>query len=421
MGSRPVIVLAGGGTGGHVFPMVAVADALRVEADVRVVYVGTARGIESRVVPARGDELELLDVLPIKGRGPIGAVRGVVRAVGTLPRARALVKRLGPCAVLAVGGYASGPFGFAAWLGRIPLAVLEPNSTLGLTNRWLVPFARRAYVAFAETEDKLGARVARRTGVPLRKGAFHPTPYVPSAGLRVLVLGGSQGAKALNEVLPEAFARARREVGGLTIVHQAGMGRDEQVRSAYRALGADDWANVVPFLDDVASELAAADLVIERSGGSSLGELCAIGRPSILIPFPFAADDHQRKNARALADAGAAVCVDPTEATAARLADEVVAIAKDASRRAAMADRARSLGRPDAAREVARDLLALGGVPTRPTDPGSRPGVAAAAPVPTSSTRPFSRSSKRRLAVGRRGTRAAAHQTVGVSDEVADV
>jgi len=201
--SQPVIVLAGGGTGGHVFPMVAVADALRSEADVRVVYVGTARGIESRVVPARGDELELLDVLPIKGRGPMGALRGVARAVGTLPRARALVKRLAPCAVLAVGGYASGPFGLAAWLGRVPLAVLEPNSTLGLTNRWLLPFARRAYVAFAETEHKVGARVARRTGVPLRKGAFYPTPYVASAGLRVLVLGGSQGAKALNEVLPD--------------------------------------------------------------------------------------------------------------------------------------------------------------------------------------------------------------------------
>jgi UDP-N-acetylglucosamine--N-acetylmuramyl-(pentapeptide) pyrophosphoryl-undecaprenol N-acetylglucosamine transferase len=367
MTERAVFVLAGGGTGGHVFPMIAVADALRKEADVRIVYVGTPRGIEARVVPARGDELELLDVLPIKGKGPMGALRGALRAAGTLPRARSLLKRLAPRAVLAVGGYAAGPVGLAASSLRVPIAILEPNSTLGLTNRWLVPFARRAYVAFPDTEKKLGS-IAHRTGVPLR-GTFHPKPYAPGAALRVLVLGGSQGAKALNEVVPEALALARREVGDLTVVHQAGQGRDDDVRNAYAAHAASHWAKVVPFLDDVATELAAADLVIERAGASSLAELCAIGRPSILIPFPFAADDHQRKNAESLAAAGAAVSIDQTDATPSRVASEVIALAKDPARRTAMADRARTLGRPDAAREIARDLLALAGVPARSGTP----------------------------------------------------
>ena len=196
--SAPVVLFAGGGTGGHVFPMIAVADAMRAEADVRVVYVGTERGIEARIVPARGDELEVLEVLPIKGQGAMGVMRGVARAAATLPRARQIMTRLSPRAVLAVGGYASGPVGLVAGLSRVPLAILEPNSVLGLSNRWLAPFARRAYVAFPETGQKLRKEVVRYAGVPLR-GSFVPSPYLPTQGaVRVLVLGGSQGSRVLN-------------------------------------------------------------------------------------------------------------------------------------------------------------------------------------------------------------------------------
>jgi UDP-N-acetylglucosamine--N-acetylmuramyl-(pentapeptide) pyrophosphoryl-undecaprenol N-acetylglucosamine transferase len=375
----PLVILAGGGTGGHVFPMVAVADALRNEADVRVVYVGTVRGIESRIVPARGDELELLDILPIKGRGPIGALRGVLRAAGVLPRARALLRRLSPHAVLAAGGYAAGPVGLAAWLGRVPLAVLEPNSVIGLSNRWLMPLARRAYIAFPAIDAKLRRGLARRTGIPLR-GSFHATPYAPVSGqLRVLVLGGSQGAKALNEVVPSALARVAGRVGALTIVHQAGPDHDEEVRASYQALGIAS-ATVVPFLDDVAAELSRADLVIERAGASSLGELCAIGRASILIPFPFAADDHQRKNAEALAATGAAVCIDQAHATVDRIAGDVLALFHDPARRVAMAEAAKEQGRPDAARDIAVDLLTLAGIPAR-SSTAAAPPVAEAAHV----------------------------------------
>jgi len=368
--SQEVVVLAGGGTGGHVFPMVAVADALRSEADVRVVYLGTPRGIESRIVPERGDELELLDVLPIEGRGTIGALRGALRAAGTLPRAHAILRRLAPKVVLAAGGYAAGPAGLAAWLAAIPLAVLEPNSVVGLSNRWLMPLARRAYISFPANGAKLRPGLAQRTGIPLRS-SFRPTPYAPSAGqLRVLVLGGSQGAKALNEVVPRALAPLAGKGHPLTILHQAGRDRDGEVRASYQSLGAAQMM-VVSFLDDVARELARADLVIARAGASSLAELCAIGRPSILIPFPFASDDHQRKNAEALAATGAAICIDQALATAERIAGEVRALLDDSARLRAIADAARAQGRPEAARDVAIDLLALAGIPARSSTPGT--------------------------------------------------
>lgn len=361
MSARPLIALAGGGTGGHVFPMIAVADALRAEADVRIVFVGTGRGIETRIVPARGDELELLDVLPIRGKGVGGALRGAARAARTLPAARKLALRLGVRAVFAAGGYASGPMALGAWTARIPIAILAPDVELGLTNRWLLPFARRAYVAFRPTEDRIGRRVALRTGVPLRS-AFRPSPYVPAPGrFSVLVLGGSQGAKALNEVLPSALAAASLTIPGFSVIHQTGEGRAEDVARHYRELRLDA-ARVVPFIDDVAAELDRADLVIGRAGASSLAELCAVGRASILIPFP-AAGAHQAANAEALVAVGAAVSIAESDATAERIEREVGDMAHDATRRARMAEAARGEGRPDAAREIARDLLAMAGAP----------------------------------------------------------
>jgi UDP-N-acetylglucosamine--N-acetylmuramyl-(pentapeptide) pyrophosphoryl-undecaprenol N-acetylglucosamine transferase len=354
--SQPLFMLAGGGTGGHVFPMVAVADALRAEAAVRVVYVGTSRGIETRVVPERGDELEVLEVLPIKGGGAMGALRGMARAAAVLPRARSLVKRLAPSALLAVGGYAAGPVGLAAWSARVPVAILAPDVVLGLANRWLVPFAKRAYVAFPETEQSLGSKMARRTGVPLR-GSFRPSPYSPVPGrMQLLVLGGSQGAKALNEVIPAAFAEASRKVSGLSIVHQAGRDRDAEVRARYEELGVGAKAKVLPFVDDVAGELARTDLFIGRSGAGALAELCAVGRPSILIPLPIKGV-HQQENAQALATLGAAVCLAQSDVTVSRLAEEIVSLAKDEPGRVRMADAARAQGRPDAAQAIARDLL----------------------------------------------------------------
>jgi UDP-N-acetylglucosamine--N-acetylmuramyl-(pentapeptide) pyrophosphoryl-undecaprenol N-acetylglucosamine transferase len=354
------ILLAGGGTGGHVFPMIAVGDALvRADASTRVVYVGTARGIEARVVPERGGTLELMNILPLRGGGASGFAKGALRAAASIPEARALVKRLRPSVVLSVGGYAAGPVSLAARTAGIPLAVLEPNSALGLANRLLSPIARRAYTAFPEVERFFRPSVIVRAGVPLRSG-FARSPYAPHDGrVRLLVLGGSQGAVALNETVPRAIACAVREGADLEVVHQSGRGRDDVVRALYTELGLGSRARAVPFIDDVPAELASADVVVGRAGASSLAELCAVGRASILVPYPFAADDHQLKNARSLESAGAAVCVPQAEASEARLAAEIRRVAGDGALRARMAEAAASRGMPDAASRIAEDLLAL--------------------------------------------------------------
>jgi UDP-N-acetylglucosamine--N-acetylmuramyl-(pentapeptide) pyrophosphoryl-undecaprenol N-acetylglucosamine transferase len=352
------VFIAGGGTGGHVFPMVAVGDAVRAVApDTRVVFVGTARGIEARVVLERGDELELLDILPLRGGGLRGFAKGAARAAAILPRARALVARHKPDVVLSVGGYAAGPIALAARTYGVPVAVLEPNSALGLANRLLSPIAQRAYTAFPEVEGSFRKRIVMRSGVPLRR-AFSPSEYAPGASrFRVLVLGGSLGAAALNEVVPRALARLARE--GLEVLHQTGRDREAAVRALYGELGLTGLATVTPFIDDVAAELGRADVVIERAGASSLSELCAVGRASILVPYPFAADDHQLKNARSLERAGAAVALPQVEASEERVARELEALRADPARRGRMAAAARALGKPDAARRVAEDLLAL--------------------------------------------------------------
>lgn len=353
------VLIAGGGTGGHVFPMLAVGDAVKArDSGAHVVYVGTARGIEVKAIGERGEELMLMDVAPLRGGGVRGFVKGVTRAAGSIPEARALVKRIDPSVVLSAGGYAGGPVALAARLSGVPVAMLEPNSVLGLSNRLLAPFAERAFVAFPEAERYLRPSIVRRSGVPLRR-AFAPAPCAEAAGpVTILVLGGSQGALSLNEVVPRAIARAAREGAAVTVVHQTGHDREEKVRALYGELGLSS-VTVVPFIDDMAAALTAADVVIERAGASSLAELCAVGRAAILIPYPFAADDHQRKNAESLAKKGAAIAVPQPEATEARIAVELAQLARDPARRSKIAGAARALGQPDAAARVAEDLLNL--------------------------------------------------------------
>jgi len=368
---RPTIAVAGGGTGGHVFPGLAVADALRALADVDVVFVGTPRGLETRIVPPRGYPLELLDVSPMKGGGVARAVRGAAIASAATLRAVRLVARLRPRAVLSVGGYAAGPLALAAASLRVPVAILEPNAAMGLANRALFPLARRAYVAWPDlARSGSRAQKVRVLGVPLRAG-FDASPYRASSSARVLVLGGSQGAAALNERVPEALARVAKDVLSLTVVHQTGEGRDDAVRAAY-AREHVERVTVTPFLEDVASELARADLVIARAGAGAIAEIAAVGRASILIPFPHAADDHQAKNASSIAGAGGALCIRQEAADAVRIAREVSLLLGDPDRRSGMAAAARAIGRPYAARDVARDLLDVARIEPRPAPPRSR-------------------------------------------------
>jgi UDP-N-acetylglucosamine--N-acetylmuramyl-(pentapeptide) pyrophosphoryl-undecaprenol N-acetylglucosamine transferase len=361
------VLIAGGGTGGHVFPMLAVGTAVRaLEPSAEVFYVGTPRGMEGRLLGELGLDLEMLDVAPLRGGGLRGVAKGAWKAARSLWSSRELVRRRRPDVVLSVGGYAGGPVALAARLAGVPLALLEPNSVFGFTNRVLAPLARRVYFAFGELDASLRRGVGLRSGVPLR-GAFSRSPYSPHPGrFHVAVFGGSQGAKALNELVPEAFSELLATVPHATILHQAGRDRRDETVRRYEAAGVPAASfSVVEFTKDMFGELSRADVVLQRSGASSLSELCLVGRASLLVPYPFAVDDHQRKNAEALASSGASVLVDQAHATSTSLARELAELARSPQRRVEMADAAARLANPRAAETVAADLLALAKSPRR--------------------------------------------------------
>lgn len=372
------IVVAGGGTGGHLFPGLAVIEELARRAPgLEVMWVGTMRGIEARVVPQKGLRFEALEVTPLKGRSPVELVKSVGRLPAAALGAMSLVRRLKPDVVLGVGGYASGPVLAAAVLLGVPTAVLEQNAYVGLTNRALARFVGRAYLSFEETEALFGEKRARTLGNPVRR-AFVETARLAltdpegfeARARRVLVLGGSQGAKALDENVPAALAQAGVTALGLQIVHQASAASVDAVKARYAALGVE--ATVVPFLDDMARAYASAALVVARAGATTLAEVCAVGRASVLVPFPHAADDHQTKNAASLAKDGAAVLLPQSELTPERLATEVRALLHDDARRMAMAAAARRRGHPDAAAAIVDDLTAwLGGAQVAGNDDGA--------------------------------------------------
>lgn len=349
------LVVAGGGTGGHLFPGMAVAEAFSsLVPGAEVLFIGTERGLEARAVPARGMRLRLIDVHPIKGMG----WRGLVRGVASVPRAVLQVRRIlaeeRPDIVLGVGGYASGPAIIAARSSGIPTAVLEQNAVPGLTNRFVGPLVSRAYVTFPESVARFPRGRAVVMGNPVRLAFVDRAGAPEPADGAILVFGGSQGARALNRIVPRAMklAAPRRP-----IVHQTGKADLDEVAALYRELGVE--ADVRPFIDDMAGALTAASLVICRAGATTLAELCAVGRASVLVPFPFATDDHQTHNAASLQAAGASVMLPEREMTPEKLAEIIRKLLADDSGRRQMAARALERGRPRAAEDIARDLLTL--------------------------------------------------------------
>ncbi len=358
------VILAGGGTGGHLFPGVAVYEELkRREPDLQTLFVGTARGLETRVVPQLGEPLACLEVRPLKGRTPLELVKNLVSLPQAGVEAARILRQFRPSLVLGVGGYAAGPMVATASAMGIPTALLEQNAHVGLTNRLLSRFVQRAYLSFDETLSTFSTAKARVVGNPVRRSFVsmgHMARVDPAAfemrARRVLVIGGSQGARALNQVVPEALARVGAALRGVEIVHQTGHAMCDAVRARYAELGVD--AQVTPFIDDMARAYASAALVIGRAGATSLAEICAVGRPSILVPFPGAADDHQWHNARALESRGAALAFREHELDADKLAQAVARLLGDAGERRRMADAARALGRPDAAAAIVDDLCA---------------------------------------------------------------
>lgn len=379
------VIIAGGGTGGHLFPGIAVVEELRRRhRNLEVLFVGTERGIESRVIPGMGEKLETLDVRPLKGRTVAQLLGSLARLPSAWGRAASIVRQHRPDLVLGVGGYASGPMLVAAASLGVKTALLEQNAHVGLTNRLLARLVGRAYLSFEETAPLFG-EAARVVGNPVRRAFVEASrrALVDPRGFdararRILVIGGSQGAKRLNEVVPEALAKLAQREGlrGLSVLHQSGAAMRDEVAARYAALGIE--AEVVPFIDDVARAYTSASFVICRAGASTLAELAAIGRPAILVPFPFAADDHQAKNAESFARAGAAVCLREDVLDADRLAAEAKALLEDSERRGSMAAAMRERGRPDAAASIVDDLGTwLDGEPLAPTHDTRRPAPAA--------------------------------------------
>ena len=347
------ILIAAGGTGGHLFPGIAVADELRHRDPRRhVVFVGTPRGLETRLVPGAGYDLELLPVLPLKGVGARRRLRGVLALPAALARAAGLVSRHRPVAVLGIGGYAGGPLVLLAALQGIHTVILEPNARPGLTNRLLAPFVRRAACAYEEARRVFGSKGVV-TGNPVRSSFSALNRKAHRSPLGLLAFGGSQGSRVLNQALVAALAGLPGP-DRLSIVHQTGQAMLPEVRDAYAAAGR--VAEVVAFIDDMAARFESADLVLARSGATTCAELTAAGKAAVLVPFAQAADDHQRVNAAALQAAGAARMLEERDLSGRVLSAELAALVDHPERIEAMEAAARRLGRPDAAARVA-DLL----------------------------------------------------------------
>ncbi len=353
------VLIAGGGTGGHIIPALAIADALRAgPGGAELLFLGTPRGLETRLVPQAGYRLELIEVGQLKHV----SLRTRLRTLSDLPRslwrARALLKSFGPQVVLGVGGYASGPAMAAAIAARVPTLAFEPNAVPGLANRLVGRHVSAAAVNFAPAARFF--RNAEVTGIPVRAEFFSLAARGLHAPPHLLVFGGSQGARALNEVMPKVLVSLLEAVPGLTVLHQAGAGRAETTLAAYQATGADAarW-EVHPFLDDMPQRFAAASLVLARSGASTVAELCAAGKPAVLVPFPLAADDHQRRNAEVMAAAGGAALLDQAELTPETLLATLRRLLGDAAELAAMGERARLLAHPFAGRRIAAKIREL--------------------------------------------------------------
>ncbi|HEY0759808.1 MAG TPA: undecaprenyldiphospho-muramoylpentapeptide beta-N-acetylglucosaminyltransferase [Acidisarcina sp.] len=346
------VLIAGGGTGGHVIPGLAIADELRLHHGAEVRFLGTERGFETRLVPAAGYGLDLIHVGQLKGVSLMTRVRTGLDLPAGVVRCLRLLGEFKPQVVVGVGGYASGPGMLAALLRRIPTLAFEPNAVPGLANRLVGRWVSAAAVSFEPGRRYF--RNAEVTGIPVRAEFFGLARRQAGGAPSLLVFGGSQGARALNIAMPLIAERLLRQVTGLTILHQAGARHAEATEAAYRASGAppDRWT-VSAFLEDMPRRFEAADLVLARSGASTVAELGAAGKPSLLVPFPQAADDHQRRNAEVMVEAGGARMLVESGLTPESLLGSLVDLLNDGPRLVEMGERARSLARPDAARRIA--------------------------------------------------------------------
>ena len=360
MTGAPVMIMAGG-TGGHVFPALAVAEELRDRAQ-PVVWMGTRKGLEARVVPAAGIEMEWISIAGLRGRGAVAWLAAPFRIPIAIFQALAAIRRRKPVVVLGMGGFVAGPGGVAAWLCRRPVLIHEQNAVAGTTNRLLSRIARRVFEAFPGSFP--GGVAAELVGNPVRRDILD-LAYLDKAGkgrsgdaVHVLILGGSQGARVLNERVPEAMAMLPDGVSA--IWHQAGRGL-ETAQRGYAERGVE--ARVDAFVQDMAGAYAWADLVICRAGALTIAELAAAGLGAILVPFPHAVDDHQARNAESFGSGGAGIVIPEHEFTPRRLAGELVALLDRPGRLAAMGASARAQACPGAPADIADACLEYAGAP----------------------------------------------------------
>jgi len=345
-------ILAGGGTGGHVIPALAIAHELQARFHAQILFIGTAHGMENRLVPAAGFPLAHVQVGALKRVSLVTRLK----TLGELPKAvyaaAVILREFGAQVVVGVGGYASGPAMMAAAIAGIPALAFEPNVVPGLANRVVAPMVSIAAVHFEETARYF--RRARVTGVPVRREFFNGPPLAsraPGDRPNVLVFGGSQGAAALNRVLVESLPVLKARIPGIHLVHQTGERDYNQAQAAYLQAGIS--AEVYPFIEEMPAAFGRADLIVCRSGASTVAEVTAAGRPAVFVPFPKATDDHQRRNAEVLVQAGAAMLLPESQLTSERLVQTLTALLGDRARLVAMAEAARRLSHPDAGAEIA--------------------------------------------------------------------
>jgi UDP-N-acetylglucosamine--N-acetylmuramyl-(pentapeptide) pyrophosphoryl-undecaprenol N-acetylglucosamine transferase len=348
------IVLAGGGTGGHVIPALAIAHQLKSQFAAEILFIGTARGIETRLVPQAGFPLELIKVGALKNVSLMTRAKTMVDLPRALWTAGRMLNVFDPDAVIGVGGYASGPAMFAAIRRRIPTLAFEPNVVPGFANRMVARWVSVAAVHFEETCEYFPR--CKVTGVPVRSAFFGITAKAGGSPT-LLVFGGSQGARAINMAMVESLPGLRERLPSLHIIHQTGQRDYDSVREAHEKAGVS--SEVHKFIDDMPCTFQRADLLVCRSGASTVAEITAAGKPAIFVPFPRAADDHQNVNARALERAGAAIVVEESNLEAAYLVDTIAALIGDPRKLIGMSEAAKSLAHPKAVEEIATMVASL--------------------------------------------------------------
>jgi len=354
------VLIAGGGTGGHLFPGIALAEEVATRHPKNdVIFVGTNRGLEARVVPASGFRFEAIPSRGLKGMGAVKLLLGLLTLPLSFLAAVGILRRYRPDVVVGVGGYSSGPVVMAAWLMRLPTAIQEQNSLPGLTNRILGKVVQSIFLTFEDSKAFFAAAKCHVIGNPIRRKLMENFLNSKTAHERfsLLVFGGSLGAKGLNARVLDAFGHLGELKDSLHVVHQTGKADLEAAKARYAELGVS--ADVREFIDDMSEAYARADLVVCRAGATSIAELTVCKKASILVPFPFATDDHQAKNAQSLVDAGAAVMFREAELTGEKLAAEIKRLAGDPKALAKMEKAAGLLGRPEAAKELADVLVEM--------------------------------------------------------------